>query len=79
MELKNGFRFKGTLVTVDAYHNVKIKGVEAADPEKYPHLQSVDELFIRGSCIRYINVQPQSVNLDLLHDSCRRANPLTKA
>jgi U6 snRNA-associated Sm-like protein LSm2 len=78
VELKNGLVVNGRIDTVDQYHNIKLTNVTAEDPEKYPHLASVDELFIRGSVLRYISIPPEKVNLELLHESCRRSNPLTK-
>lgn len=78
IELKNGFVLTGLLDTVDQYHNIKVKNVKAQDPEKYPHLASVEELFIRGSVVRYISIPQDRVDLDLLHESTRRANPLVK-
>ena len=79
VELKNGFVFTGLLDTVDQYHNLKLKNIKANEPEKFPQLASVSELFIRGSVVRYISIPEDRVDFPLLHEATRRANPLVKA
>lgn len=43
-----------------------------SDESKYPHLLSIRNLFIRGSNIRYIHLNPNSVDTNLLQDASRR-------
>ena len=40
VELKNDLEIKGVLHSVDQYLNVKLEGVEAQNPDKYPQLVS---------------------------------------
>lgn len=40
VELKNDLEIKGILHSVDQYLNVKLEGVEAMNPDKYPQLVS---------------------------------------
>ena len=72
VELKNDIAISGQLQSVDQYLNVKLGNVSIDNPEKYPHLVSLKNCFIRGSVVRYIHLLPASVNLDKLQDDCRR-------
>jgi len=72
VELKNDLQISGQLQSVDQYLNVKLTDVSIENPEKYPHLASLKNCFIRGSVVRYIHLKPASVNLEQLEDSCRR-------
>ncbi|PWY89076.1 p450-domain-containing protein [Aspergillus heteromorphus CBS 117.55] len=49
IELKNDIRIRGTLKSVDQYLNIKLDDVDVLDLDKYPHLSSVKNMFIRGS------------------------------
>ncbi|KAE8151096.1 cytochrome P450-domain-containing protein [Aspergillus avenaceus] len=53
IELKNDIRIRGTLKSVDQYLNIKLDDVDVLDLDKYPHLSSVKNMFIRGSVVRY--------------------------
>ncbi|KAE8384363.1 cytochrome P450-domain-containing protein [Aspergillus alliaceus] len=53
LELKNDIRIRGTLKSVDQYLNIKLDEVDVLDLDKYPHLSSVKNMFIRGSVVRY--------------------------
>ena len=77
VELKNDLIIQGTLVSVDQFLNIKLDAVKAKNESKYPQMQSVKNLFIRGSVVRYIQVQPQLVNTELLQDAARKANSTT--
>ena len=72
VELKNDVIIRGTLQSVDQYLNVKLSDIEIDNPEKYPHLVSLKNCFIRGSVVRYVHLTKESVDLDRLHDQCRR-------
>ena len=52
VELKNDLSICGTLHSVDQYLNIKLTDVSVTDPEKYPHMLSVKNCFIRGSVVR---------------------------
>lgn len=56
VDLKNGLAITGTLHSVDQYLNIKLLNIHVSDEEKYPHLASVRNCFIRGSVVRYIEV-----------------------
>jgi len=72
VELKNDVAITGTLQSVDQYLNVKLSAVSIENPEKYPHLVSLKNCFIRGSVVRYIHITPDAVNVEKLQDDCRR-------
>ena len=48
MELKNDVAIRGSLHSVDQYLNIKLVDIRVVDEEKYPHLMSVKNCFIRG-------------------------------
>lgn len=72
VELKNDIEIKGTLKSVDQYLNLKLDNISCVNASKYPHLQSVKNLFIRGSTVRYVHMSPNSVDCTLLQDASRR-------
>ena len=72
VELKNDLQISGTLQSVDQYLNVKLTNVGIEEPDKYPHLVSLKNCFIRGSVVRYIHMKPNAINIEQLEDSCRR-------
>ena len=74
IELKNGLAVQGKLHSVDQYLNVKLENITVIEEDKYPHLSSVSDCFIRGSVIRYIQLPKRNVDLQLLEDASRRAN-----
>lgn len=39
---------------------------------RYPHMKSVRNCFIRGSVVRYVQLPPEAVDVDILHDATRR-------
>ncbi|KAG7665794.1 LSM2 [[Candida] subhashii] len=72
VELKNDLEIKGTLKSVDQYLNLKLDNIQVTNGTKYPHLQAVKNLFIRGSNVRYVHMSPRSVDCTLLQDASRR-------
>lgn len=40
--------------------------------DKYPHLSSVKNMFIRGSVVRYVMLPRSEVDVGLLEDATRR-------
>ncbi|ELR16863.1 snRNP core protein SMX5d, putative [Acanthamoeba castellanii str. Neff] len=56
VELKNDLAIRGVLHSVDQYLNIKLHDIHVLDEEKYPHLLSVRNCFIRGSVIRYVQI-----------------------
>ncbi|KAG7669936.1 hypothetical protein Ndes2526B_g06308 [Nannochloris sp. 'desiccata'] len=72
VELKNDLSITGVLHSVDQYLNIKLNNIKVAHPEKYPHMLSVRNCFVRGSVVRYIQLPPGSVDVELLHDATRR-------
>jgi len=71
VELKNDLCIQGTLHSVDQYLNIKLKDITVLDEEKYPHMMSVKNCFIRGSVVRYVQLPAKDVEKDLLQDSTR--------
>lgn len=72
VELKNDIEIRGTLKTVDQYLNLKLDNVICLNEDKYPHMQSVKNLFIRGSTVRYVHMSSNTVDCTLLQDASRR-------
>eukprot|EP01048_Picozoa_sp_COSAG05_P011301 COSAG05_NODE_1058_length_6003_cov_11.053862_3_plen_184_part_00 len=72
VELKNDVKIQGVLESIDQFLNFKLNDIVVMEAEKYPHLMSVRNCFIRGSVVRYVQVPPEDVNTELLQDSCRK-------
>jgi small nuclear ribonucleoprotein (snRNP)-like protein len=74
VELKNDVVLTGTLHSVDQYLNVKLTNVSVVDSNRYPQLVALQNCFIRGSVVRYIQIPPEEVNTELLQDAARKEN-----
>jgi len=72
LELKNDISIRGTLKSVDQYLNIKLDDIQVLNEDKYPHLSSVKNVFIRGSVVRYVHLPAGEVDRGLLEDACRR-------
>ncbi|AFZ81160.1 LSM domain-containing protein [Theileria equi strain WA] len=72
IELKNDLQISGKLHAVDQYLNIKLSNVTASDTERYPHLLSVMNCFVRGSVVRYVFFNPEDINTEELQELCRR-------
>jgi U6 snRNA-associated Sm-like protein LSm2 len=72
VELKNDIKIQGVLESIDQFLNFKLNDITVLDAEKYPHLMTVRNCFIRGSVVRYVQVPASEVNTELLQDSCRK-------
>lgn len=72
VELKNDMAVRGTLHSVDQWLNVKLEKVSVVDKEKFPQLATVDSLFIRGSVVRFVLIDPKNVDTEALQDAARR-------
>ncbi|KRX74367.1 U3 small nucleolar RNA-associated protein 15 -like protein [Trichinella sp. T6] len=68
----------GNLHSVDQYLNLKLNDVSISDPEKYPHLVSVKNCFIRGSVVRYVHLPADEVDTQLLQDATRKEHMLSR-
>ena len=71
VELRNSQKIRGTLHSVDQFHNIRLTDIAVAELEKYPHMLNVRTSFIRGSVVRYIHLPEQEVDTALLHDATR--------
>jgi hypothetical protein len=60
------------LKSVDQYLNIKLEDIEVLDLDKYPHLSSVKNVFVRGSVVRYVVLPQAEVDRGLLEDATRR-------
>uniref|UniRef100_A0A9L0IKH8 LSM2 homolog, U6 small nuclear RNA and mRNA degradation associated n=1 Tax=Equus asinus TaxID=9793 RepID=A0A9L0IKH8_EQUAS len=54
------------------YLNIKLTDISVTDPEKYPHMLSVKNCFIRGSVVRYVQLPADEVDTQLLQDAARK-------
>ncbi|KAI3742730.1 hypothetical protein L1987_60424 [Smallanthus sonchifolius] len=72
VELKNDLAIRGTLHSVDQYLTIKLENTRVVDQDKFPHMLSVRNCFIRGSVVRYVQLPPDGVDIELLHDATRR-------
>ncbi|BAO38751.1 U6 snRNA-associated Sm-like protein LSm2 [Kluyveromyces marxianus] len=72
VELKNDITLTGTLKSVDQFLNLKLDNISCNNNEKYPHLTSVRNMFIRGSTVRYVYLKKSMVDTNLLQDATRR-------
>jgi hypothetical protein len=53
--------------------------VSIVNPEQYPQLLSLKSCFVRGSVVRYIQIPPEHVDVELLQDATRKENaPISK-
>ena len=57
---------------MDQYLNIKLEDIEVLDLDKYPHLSSVKNVFVRGSVVRYVVLPQAEVDRGLLEDATRR-------
>ena len=72
LQLKNDIELKGTLKSVDQFLNLKLDNISCSNESKYPHLSSVRNIFIRGSTVRYVYLNKNMVDTNLLQDAARR-------
>ncbi|XP_066842729.1 LOW QUALITY PROTEIN: U6 snRNA-associated Sm-like protein LSm2 [Anser cygnoides] len=72
VELKNDLSICGTLHSVDQYLNIRLGDISVTDPEKYPHMLSVRNCFVRGSVVRYVQLPADEVDAQLLGDAARK-------
>jgi len=78
VELKNDVVLTGTLHSVDQYLNVKLLNVKVVNPDQYPQLCALRNCFVRGSVVRYIQIPPEDVDIELLQDAARKENASKK-
>ena len=74
VKVKNDLVLAGTLHSVDQYLNVKLTNVTVVDSNKYPQLLTLQNCFIRGSVVKYIELPPKEVDTELLQDAARNSN-----
>eukprot|EP00804_Cyclotella_cryptica_P013747 CCRYP_018831-RA/>CCRYP_018831-RA protein AED:0.42 eAED:0.42 QI:0/0/0.5/1/0/0/2/1005/135 len=78
VELKNDVVLTGTLHSVDQYLNIKLTNVSVVNKDKYPQLTALKNCFIRGSVVRYVQINPNDVDTELLQDATRKEySPVT--
>ncbi|ODV58715.1 Sm-like protein LSM2 [Ascoidea rubescens DSM 1968] len=78
VELKNDIEITGTLKSVDQYLNIKLYDIQTNNEVKYPHLNAVKTLFIRGSTIRYVHLPKRAIDTTLLQDASRKESMASK-
>lgn len=74
VELKNDVVLTGTLHSVDQYLNIKLTTVQVVNRERYPQLTTLKNCLIRGSVVRYVQINPADVDTGLLQDATRKEN-----
>jgi len=80
VEVKNDLVLMGTLHSVDQYSNVKLTNVTVVDSNKYPQMLMLQNCFIWGSVVRYIQLPPEEVDTELPQDMAIKENaPKSKA
>eukprot|EP00741_Cyanophora_paradoxa_P003037 tig00000663_g2949.t1 len=72
VELKNDLAIRGTLHSVDQFLNLKLDNIKVLDEIKHPHMMSVKNCFIRGSVVRYVQLPPADIDVELLQEATRR-------
>lgn len=72
VELKNDLSISGVLDSVDQYLNIKLTDISVTDPDRYPHMLSVKNCFLRGSVVRYVQLPPEDIDVTLLQDAARK-------
>merc|ERR1712242_138430 len=78
VELKNDLAIAGTLHSVDQYLNIKLTDIGIVDQDKYPHMLSVKNCFIRGSVVRYVQLPAEEIDTALLQDAARKESVSSK-
>jgi len=78
VELKNDLAIAGTLHSVDQYLNIKLTDIGVVDQDKYPHMLSVKNCFIRGSVVRYVQLPAEEIDTALLQDAARKESVSSK-
>ena len=48
--------------------------VKVINEDKYPQLVALQNCFVRGSVVRYIQIPPEHVDTELLQDATRKEN-----
>uniref|UniRef100_A0A4X2K0W5 LSM2 homolog, U6 small nuclear RNA and mRNA degradation associated n=1 Tax=Vombatus ursinus TaxID=29139 RepID=A0A4X2K0W5_VOMUR len=66
------FSVNGVSLSLIQYLNIKLTDISVTDPEKYPHMLSVKNCFIRGSVVRYVQLPADEVDTQLLQDAARK-------
>ena len=61
-----------TLRACAQYLNIKLENTRVVDEQRFPHMKSVRNCFVRGSVVRYVQLPKDSVDVDILHDATRR-------
>lgn len=74
VELQNDVVLRGILESSDHFGGIRLGEVEPIDIGGYSELANVTSVFIRGPNVRYISIDPEDVDLELLHDATRRHN-----
>ncbi|PAA52149.1 hypothetical protein BOX15_Mlig022163g1, partial [Macrostomum lignano] len=72
VELKNDLSICGTLQSVDQYLNINLNDISVTDPNKYPHMMSMKNCFIRGSVVRYVQLPADECDTVELQNAARK-------
>lgn len=69
VEMKNDLCVEGDIVAVDQFLNIRLNNVNVSDPDKYPHLLALKNVFIRGSVLRYVHLEKEDVDTAQLQEA----------
>ena len=67
IETKNNLVIKGTLAGVDEFLNYDLDETEFMNPGDFPQLSPQKRMFVRGSSVRYVHLNPEAVDLERVH------------
>ena len=70
IELKNDIKLRATLQAIDHYLNLKLENIESLSGNDL--VDELESVFIRGSMIRYIHLDPKTIDTSLLQDASRK-------
>ncbi|KAL0223345.1 hypothetical protein P9112_002735 [Eukaryota sp. TZLM1-RC] len=72
VHLKNDLSISGELCAVDQFLNLRLDNISTSSTDNFPMLGSLNNIFIRGSVVKFINLPKEHVNIPLLEDATRR-------
>ena len=72
IECKNDLEISGNLISVDNNLNIALANINVLNIENYPQFLNVNSCFIRGNTIRYIHLNPNQIDCNLVEEACRK-------
>ncbi|KAG1869743.1 hypothetical protein C8R48DRAFT_746899 [Suillus tomentosus] len=72
MELKNNLLITGVLKSVDQFLNTHLDSINVLGEARHPHMMVVQNCFIHGSVVSYVQLLAEHVDTQLLKDATQR-------